>query len=246
MKRALVVQHTAAEFLGNLEKPLEDRGIGFVYCRPFSGQALPASALQYDSLWLLGGACPVTDLEQAPWISDEIRLVRAFRKARRPVIGFGFGALLLAQALGGATSAAPSHRAQWIVAGRTVAGANDPVAEAAHGKRVLVMVNGSGSLPAGAAPLLVDEAGDWIAMRDASSYGLLFRPELKPGMIEDMIMEDKRPLPDDISEILATARSEWTTTQRTTAAIAAALVDALDLMQERRKPPVIAIRAVQE
>ncbi len=241
MKRFLVVQHTHAEFLGAIERELEGRGIGFVYCRPFSGQALPASALQYDALWLLGGAHPVSDRGHCPWVGDELRLVRAFRKARRPVVGLGFGALVVAQALGGEVSAQPLHRAHWADA-RAVA--DDALAAAAGGRRVLVMVNGSASLPAAAVPLLVDASGEWIAARDGECYALLFRPELKPGMIEDMIMEEGRPLPDDIGDVLAMARAEWGETQRTTAAVAAALVTELDLMRERRKPPVIAIHAV--
>lgn len=56
MKRFLVVQHTYSEFLGGIEKQLENRGIGFIYTRPFTGQSLPASALQYNALWLLGAA----------------------------------------------------------------------------------------------------------------------------------------------------------------------------------------------
>ena len=75
MKQFLVVQHTYSEFLGAIEKQLENRGIGFIYCRPFSRQQLPASALQYDALWLLGGAYPVTDREHGPWLDDELRLI---------------------------------------------------------------------------------------------------------------------------------------------------------------------------
>jgi len=57
-----------------------------------TGRSLPASALQYDALWLLGGAHPVTDRGASPWLHDELRLLAAFRRARRPVVGIGFGA----------------------------------------------------------------------------------------------------------------------------------------------------------
>ena len=82
MKQFLVVQHTYSEYLGGIEKQLENRDIGFVYQRPFTGSSLPASALQYDALWLLGGAHAVTDLAACPWIGDELRLLEAFRRAR--------------------------------------------------------------------------------------------------------------------------------------------------------------------
>lgn len=243
MKQFLVVQHTYSEFLGGIEKQLENRGIGFIYARPFTGQSLPASALQYDALWLLGGAYAVNDLEHCPWVDDELRLIAAFERVRRPVIGFGFGGLLLAQAAGGNASGEPVHRAYWTIAHKT--GVDDPLGAAMDGRMVLVMVNGRVDLPRGMVPVLVDESGEWIAVRTKAGYGTLFRPELKPGMIEDMIMEQGRPLPDDITAILDTARTEWPQSQHTTDLLAATLVSTLDLMQERRKLPVFRLNPVQ-
>lgn len=244
MKQFLVVQHTYSEFLGGIEKQLENRGIGFNYVRPFTGQSLPASALQYDALWLLGGAYAVSDREHCPWVDDELRLLAAFQRAGRPVIGFGFGGLLLAQAAGGSAHDEPAHRAYWTAARKV--GVGEPLGEAVDGRRVLVMVNGRVDLPPGLAPVLTDEAGEWIAVRTDAGYGTLFRPELKPGMLEDMIMEEGRPLPADIAAILEQARLEWPQTQHTTDRVAATLVTALDLMRERRKPPVFALRAVKD
>jgi GMP synthase-like glutamine amidotransferase len=246
MNRFLVVQHTYSEYLGAVEKLLEGRGIGFTYARPFTGQVLPASALNIDALWLLGGAYPVTDREHSPWLEDELRLIAAFRRARRPIVGLGFGALLLAQSLGGAAHAEPLGRMYWTTARRAAGGAADAVADALDGRRVLVMADGRVDLPAGIAPLAVDEADDWIAFRAGASCGLLCRPELKPGMIEDMIMEPDRPLPDNIAEMLTVARAEWPETQRTTQRVLAALVSELDLMRERRRMPVFALRAVKD
>ena len=61
---------------------------------------------------------------------------------------------------------------------------------------------------------------------------------MKPGMIEDMIMEGGRILPENIGEVLAMARDEWEATQRTTDRVIVALVKALDLMTERYKAPM--------
>jgi hypothetical protein len=59
-------------------------------------------------------------------------------------------------------------------------------------------------------------------------------------------MEDDRPLPENIGMLLDEARARWADTQETTARIVAALVEALDLMQERRKMPVFSLKAVKE
>lgn len=245
MKRFLAVQHTSSEFLGTIEKQLENRDIGFIYSRPFTGQSLPASALQFDALWLLGGAYPADDRVHCPWIEDELRLIRAFRKAGRPVVGLGFGGMLVAHALGGTVHAEPLHRAYWTTAHATGVGKGDPLGSAIDGRAVLVMANGRVELPNGCPPVAVDDDGEWIAVREGTLYGLLFRPEHKPGMLEDMIMEENRPLPDNIGALLDEARQRWPESQRTADRVVAALVSALDLMRERRKPPVFSLRAVR-
>jgi hypothetical protein len=64
-------------------------------------------------------------------------------------------------------------------------------------------------------------------------------------MIEDMIMEEGRAVPENIGALLEEARTRWAETQETTARVVAALVEALDLMQERRKMPVFGLRPVK-
>lgn len=247
MKRFLVVQHTYSEFLGTIERQLETRDIGFIYQRPFTGQDLAGSALNFDALWLLGGAHPVTDRNACPWLGDELRLIGVFKQARRPVVGIGFGGLLVAMQEGGLAHAEPEHIAYWTIARKTDAGRDDPLAQAVDGKKVLVMYNGRVDLPQGLEPIVADERGNWLAIKPHDlAYGMLFRPELKPGMLEDMIMEEGRPLPDNIGELLAEARMNWKEMQAVTAEVAAALVTGLDLMRERRKMPIFALNLVKE
>ena len=246
MKNFFVVQHSYAEFLGPIEKQLESRDIGFQYLRPFLGHDLPTSAPQYDALWLLGGAYPITDTESCPWLPQEYRLMEYFRKVGRPTVGIGFGGLLVARLAGGEAHEEPYFNAYWTTARKTAAGAQDPLAAAVDGREVLVMYNGRVDLPRGLDPILTDDDGRWLAVRpDATSYGVLFSPEMKPGMIEDMIMEDNRPLPDHIGDLLQQARERWPVMQQTTAQSARALVTALDLMTERRKMPVFALNPAE-
>lgn len=246
MKRFAAVQHSYSEFLGPIEKQLENRGIGFTYFRPFTGQSLPASALQFDALWLLGGACAPFDRAQAVWHDEEMRFLRSFGRAARPVVGLGYGAQMIALAAGGEAQPDPQPYAYWTTAHATAAGAADPLAQAIDGRQVLVAASGRVALPAGVEPLAVDDAGEWIVLRQGLSCGLLFRPELTPGMIEDTIMEEGRQLPDNISEVLGQARTLWPQYRETTDRVLAALVTGLDLMQERRKPPVFTLHAVRD
>jgi GMP synthase-like glutamine amidotransferase len=246
MIRFLAVQHSFAEFLGAFEPEFEARDIGFSYLRPVTGQDVFANARQFDSLWLLGGAWPVDDVEHCPWVPDEVRLVRAFEAAGRPVVGLGFGAHVVALAHGGLASPEPAHLAYWTTARATGAGRDDPVAQAIDGRRVLVMANGDVCPPAGMDPVAVADDGRWIALRPGErSYALRFRPELKPGMIEDMVMEEGRPVPDDIAELLDEARRSWPDMQDVQRRVVAALVGALALMDESRKARTILLRTVE-
>ncbi|MCG5513780.1 type 1 glutamine amidotransferase [Ectothiorhodospira shaposhnikovii] len=243
MKNYAVVQHSYAEFLGLIESHLERRDIGFSYFRPFVGQGLPGSAAQFDGLWLLGGAWPTADAARNPQVPDELRLIDIFRKARRPVVGLGMGGLLVAQAAGGEATLSPDCTAGFVTARKTPAGEGDPLAEAVDGQQVLVMYHGNIVLPEGLEPILVDESGHWLAVRpDPLTYGLLFRPELKPGMLEDIIMEPGHNPPPDITALLVQARDLWPRMQDMTARVVAALVTALGLMRERRKMPVFNLK----
>lgn len=243
MKNYLVVQHTYSEFLGLVESQLEKRDIGFSYFRPFVGQELPGSAAQFDGLWLLGGAWPLTDAEHNPQLDDELNLIRIFRKAQRPVVGIGMGGQLVALSAGGRALAEPACTARFVIARKTGAGEGDPLAEDMDGRRLLVMYHGDVALPDSLDPILVDENGHWLAVRpDPLTYGLLFRPEMKPGMLEDIIMEANHNPPPHIGELLGEARTEWEQMQETTALVLKGLVTGLSLMQERRKMPVFNLK----
>lgn len=237
MTRFLAVQHTFSEFFGALEPQWEMRDIAFNYVRTVAGQDVAGPPSQFDALWLLGAAWPIADAARCPWVEDEIRLLRAFQKSGRPVIGLGGGAHVLAAAHGSRVFAEPAQAAYFTTAHGVVT--DDPLAQAVDGRRVLVMVNGRAALDASLTPVAIDDAGRWIAFRTPSpGYGLLFRPELKPGMLEDMVMEADREMPEDIGTLIETAREEWGALQATTERVTVALVSALDLMRERRKSPL--------
>ena len=247
MKNYCVVQHTYSEFLGLIESQLEKRDIGFSYHRPFVGQDMPGSAAQFDGLWLLGGAWPLTDEEHNPQVPDELALIDIFRRSSRPVIGLGMGGMLVALQAGGTARPEPAYRAEFVTAHKTPAGAGDALAEAVDGRTVLVLVHGSVDLPEGLEPTLVDAEGRWLAVRpDDLTYGLLFRPEMKPGMLEDIIMEARHNPPPNMGELLGEARMEWQNMQEVTNHVVAGLVTELSLMQERRKMPVFSLKLETE
>ncbi|AEK58975.1 GMP synthase [Acidithiobacillus caldus] len=243
MKHFAVIQHSYSEFLGTLEAQLEKRAISYSYFRVFLNQELPSSALTFDALFLLGGPMSPLETDKYPWLTQELQTIAAFRKADRPVVGFGLGGLLLAQYEGAQLQLEPYHNAYFTTAHLGPAGKGDVLAEAVAGRKVMVWAPGTAILPPGKEALLVDDAGRWIAFRpDSGSMSLLFRPEMKPGLIEDILMEEDREVPEHIGELLEEARRLWPEMQQTTDQTLVALVRELSLMSERRKPRVFALK----
>lgn len=245
MKRFAVVQHSYSEFLGVIEPQLEQRDIGFIYFRPFVGQELPGTGLQFDALFLLSGPMSPAESEAFPWLEDELRVIGSFRQARRPIVGIGLGALVLALYEGGRLMEGSGVQAYWTKAAITEAGKGEPLAEYLDGQEVLVWAPAEAELPPGLEPTLRDSDGRWIAFKSENSLGMLFRPEMKPGLIEDMIMEDGQLLPENVGEILAETREKWPTMQSQTDHVLVALVKSMQLMHEHRKPPVFSLKVTQ-
>ncbi|HVL56318.1 MAG TPA: hypothetical protein VM491_07430, partial [Burkholderiaceae bacterium] len=83
-----VVQHTAAEFLGQIEDHLEGRGVRFRYCRPFAGKApLPSAAALDDGLILLGGGpWGSAGARDVPTLDAEVALARSAIERELPLV----------------------------------------------------------------------------------------------------------------------------------------------------------------
>ncbi|KPV41108.1 hypothetical protein AN478_04160 [Thiohalorhabdus denitrificans] len=233
MRQFFVVQHSHHEFLGTIEKQLEHREIGFVYIRPFLGQSVPGSPQDKDALFLLPGPMDPTEKDDFPYLAEEEFLVGQFLRNDQPVVGLGLGAQLIAEHFGGEASEDPEITARFVTARKTAAGEGDALAEELDGMEVFLWHAGSVSLPEGMEPTLVDDEGNWLAFRPhRRAYALLFRPEAKPGMVEDMVMED-RPCPDGVGSLLEYSRESWGAgrMQAVTDKVVVALVKELDLMQ---------------
>ncbi|MFA9459852.1 type 1 glutamine amidotransferase [Thiohalorhabdus methylotrophus] len=233
MRQFFVIQHSHHEFLGTIEKQLEHREIGFVYIRPFLGQSVPGTPQDKDALFLLAGPMDPTEKDDFPYLTEEEFLAGQFLKNDQPVVGIGLGAQLLAEHYGGAASEDPELTAEFVTARKTEAGEGDALAEELDGQEVFLWHAGSVTLPEGVAPTLVDERDRWLAFRPhPMAYALLFRPEIKPGMIEDMVMED-RPCPEGVGNLLEYSRASWGAgrMQAVTDKVVMALVKELALMQ---------------
>jgi len=100
MARALVVQHTAQEGLGNLLEWLPAAGLDVHPIHPYLGHRVPPS-VEGDALIVLGGPMGAYDDADAPWLPATRALLSTAIDDGVPTLGICLGAQLLAVAAGG-------------------------------------------------------------------------------------------------------------------------------------------------
>lgn len=189
MKILAVVQHTSAEYLGNIEDHLEGRRIRFRYSRPFTaGGRVPKPGSLLDGLVLLGGGpWGSAGVRNVPTLDQEVELTRAAFARGLPVLGIGLGAQILAIAAGGGSE--PSD----LVFDVGEATRTHPGALAGFlPERYPLVVYGRDrpQLPPGAEVLARDAAGQPALFQvGEKALGFTGHPGTKPAIVEDLIME---------------------------------------------------------
>ena len=69
-------------------------------CSPFKGDSLPANIRDYHGAVIYGGEPNVTELDNYPFLKDEIRWIRQAIEVDLPILGICLGAQLIAHCLG--------------------------------------------------------------------------------------------------------------------------------------------------
>ena len=111
MKPVAIIQHTDVGHPGSVLSILDELHVTWELIQIFKGAAVPPSMSRYRGLILMGGAMGVHD--DLPWITDEIRLVRAACAADLPVAGHCLGSQMLAHAMGAEVRASPRKEIGW-------------------------------------------------------------------------------------------------------------------------------------
>lgn len=99
--RLLVFQHLDVEHPGVFRDFLAADGIAWDVIELDTGDAIP-DLDRYAGLWVMGGPMDVWELDEHPWLIDELAVIRyAVVELRMPFLGICLGHQLLAAALGG-------------------------------------------------------------------------------------------------------------------------------------------------
>ncbi|MEU3838679.1 methyltransferase domain-containing protein [Streptomyces sp. NPDC028635] len=113
--RVLVLEHAPQEGPSAVATALEAAGLKLRVCRPWAGDAVPATLADTVALVLMGARRPTRDeaCDDLPGRSAELALLRAALEAEVPVLAVGRGAQLLAAAAGGTARCGDDFGADW-------------------------------------------------------------------------------------------------------------------------------------
>ena len=229
MKMFMVLQHTSAEYLGNIEDHLEGRRIRFRYSRPFAtGGRVPKAGQLLDGLVLLGGGpWGSAGARNVPTLIEELTLTKAALQKGLPVLGIGLGAQLLSIMAGGSVQQT-DLRFEVGEATRVDADALDGFLPERY---PLVIYGRDRPLPPPDARILAVDSGGHPALFQvgANALGFTGHPGVKAAIIEDLIMEFEEA-PADPGPTLARLREMQTALEDALVPIMTGVVRILRLM----------------
>lgn len=123
--KILQLLHAPFETPGIIESWAADKNYEQSYSSPFTGEKLPRSS--FDLIIVMGGPQSALNLEKAPYLKDEIALIREALKAKIPVLGFCLGAQLIGEALGAPAEHSPYKEVGIFPISLTEEGMSDPL-----------------------------------------------------------------------------------------------------------------------
>ena len=187
MAVACVLRHLSFEGLGQFEIPLRERGFSVAIVD--AGVNARAERLRNaDLLVVCGGPVSAYDSDRYPYLAEEIRIIGQRLISRRPTLGIGLGAQLMAAALGARVYPAPRPEIGWAALLLSEAGCASPLA-AVGDLPVLHCHGDTFDTPPGAVSLAASAACAHQAFAvGRHGLALQFHIELDPARIEQWLI----------------------------------------------------------
>lgn len=107
------LQHSAHDGPARFADWLTSQGHSHNTRQIWAGEPLP-DPKEFDALILLSGPMHVHDIDDYPWLKQEKRLIHKLKSGRKPLLGVGLGAQLIAEAFGATVSPTPQPVSGWI------------------------------------------------------------------------------------------------------------------------------------
>ncbi len=102
----LCITHADFETPGVITQWANDKGFDFTVKKPYQGEQLPAIE-SYDCLIIMGGPQSATQLDDAPYLQDEVALIQDAISQHKKILGFCLGAQLIGAAFGAQAMKSP-------------------------------------------------------------------------------------------------------------------------------------------
>lgn len=122
MPDTLAIRHVPFEDLGLLASILTERGHSVRYIEAPTANLSEVDPLAPDLLVVLGGPISVYENDRYPFIDQEVALLAARLRARRPTLGICLGSQLIARALGARVYPSGMKEIGWAPVELTTAG----------------------------------------------------------------------------------------------------------------------------
>lgn len=124
----LCVMHADFEPPGIIETWAQQKDHQFKIIRPYKDkEELPLTVDDFDFLIVMGGPQSPLELEEAPYLSDEIKLIKKAIDNNKLVLGFCLGAQLIGEALGAKTMRSPNKEVGVFPVSLTPEASTDPL-----------------------------------------------------------------------------------------------------------------------
>jgi GMP synthase (glutamine-hydrolysing) len=186
--KVAILQHVAPEGPGLIGDALRTAGVEAELCRVDQGAPVPREAAPYAGLVVMGGPMSAYEADRLSHLRDELRLLEAFLRAGRPVLGVCLGSQLLAAALGARVHPGAQKEIGWIPVELEPARADDPLLAGAPPRLVPLQWHGDVfDLPRGAVRLARSALTEHQAFRHGDAWGLLFHLEATAEQVRRMV-----------------------------------------------------------
>lgn len=230
--KVIVLQHAESENLGTMEEALAACGVAFEYVRTFEGQAIPADVDGATGLIVMGGPMGVYETDRYPFLRQEMKLMEAFLKAERPILGVCLGSQLLATTLGAPVRKGRKKEIGWFEIQLNRASVQDTLWNGQHSPFVAYHWHGDiFDLPKGAVALASSDLTPVQSYRFGDrAYGILFHLEVTENHIRKMLDEFAEEIREEnlsAGEILQESKSFLPPLQQVGAAVFQHWIDLL-------------------
>ena len=122
-RNALVIFHVAFEDLGSFESVLVESGFELNYVKAGTDILSDSKVVGADLLIVMGGPISANDVDDYPFLQQEIDLLRMRMSLNKPTLGVCLGAQLIARAAGAAVYSGNQKEIGWFPLTLTDAGA---------------------------------------------------------------------------------------------------------------------------